>query len=268
MVDKTTALLNNKLAKIKDYPRDFDAEHLHSILEQVHESAKRAPNNQMVTLCGRLSLVLVKTLVGGHDENDGGDDKSDRPSGGPAKAQIQANVDRIISLYASSLADFMTKKSSRLQPVLFLDFIDRFPRTAWGLCDPLLEYSRPAGSVKAYRQVQAYEMLGALVRRGVARAGVSGKMLSKAAPRIADVVAETLKFAVGEGQINTQRIKLVLKFMASAVRVTKKVEEDTSQVSWGFFVVVAELGGGENLCFEFTTELLSPHVRCFADLLY
>ncbi|RUP48889.1 DNA polymerase phi-domain-containing protein [Jimgerdemannia flammicorona] len=221
MVDKTTTLLNSKLAKIKDYPRLFDPVHLHDILEQIHEVAKRAPSNSTVILCSNLSLVLVKTLLGGHDDDD------TKISSSLSKVQVHNSTARIVVLYKSSLADFMSKKSSRLQPSLFLNFITRFPRTAWALADSLVTYAGPTGGVKQYRRAQAYNMLSVLVQRAAAkRSDEFDREFEKTTPDIVEVVKETLAFSVSEGNadgkvLNTLRLKDVLKFAAVMLKMWK-----------------------------------------------
>ncbi|KAF9434258.1 DNA-directed DNA polymerase [Entomortierella beljakovae] len=251
--DKISALLRNKLAKIKDYPRDCDDEHVFEILTQVHELAKKSPDAKFSGLCGDLSLLLVKVLIGGQDDKTAvGETKVEAPtkktraSGKKAtadaeEAKLKAKQDRILALYSASLKEFMTRKNSNLSAKMFLEFIDRFPHLAWHLSGTLLEYTSPKATVKSFRQAMAFTMLSALVKRLANKNTPEFEgLFLETLPLIRNSMVETFEGAfeeVSEGEknsakgLNVARLREILKFAILSARMAKRSEEcDITQI--------------------------------------
>jgi len=256
--DKVSSLLHTKLAKIKDYPRECDDEHVFEILSQVHELAKKSPDAKFSGLCGELSLLLVKVLIGGQDEKTAvGETKVEaapvKKSRGkaaakgastvdPAEAALKAKQDRIIELYTSGLKEFMTRKNSNLSPKMFLEFIDRFPHLAWHLSSTLLEYTSPKTTVKSFRQAMAFNMLSALVKRLANKNTPEFEQLFlETLPLIRNSLIETFEgaFAVeaeAEGEtatpsrgLNVARLREILKFAILSARMAKRSSQDDAK---------------------------------------
>ncbi|KAH8550146.1 DNA polymerase phi-domain-containing protein [Umbelopsis sp. PMI_123] len=219
-VDKTVALLNKRLSKNKEYPKQFDAERVVQILKGVHEFARTSAQKQMLEVCGSLSLYISKAMMGGEDGN------------------IDTAVDQVLSIYSDSLTDYMTKKSSHMQPKFFIDFLNRFPQRSWPLFNKLLAYTDPKETVKSYRQSQAYQMMSVLIQRTVSlKTEECNHEFLRSIPAISDSLIRTFEYALDDKpepaakQVNIQRIKEVLKFAVTAIRLTKNIEKDTKKIS-------------------------------------
>ncbi|KAL1914929.1 uncharacterized protein VTP21DRAFT_7845 [Calcarisporiella thermophila] len=233
--NKANAILN-KLAKAKEYPRQYDEASLFDLLQQLHQIARRGANSAVVSQCSQLSLWVVKVLLFGHDS----DDQVEGLSRSEAK-RIQEARTRVIDIYKESLTDFMTKHQSRLQPAFFLDFVSRYPQTATPLLDLLFTYAKPNGAVKAYRQVQAFHISRSLLEHLVTRqqqqqgGGEVKKMKSMDSilTGVRDAMLETLAFIASHNEddkLNTQRLKDILKFAGTATRFTRKVLVSTDKI--------------------------------------
>ncbi|KAF9364473.1 DNA-directed DNA polymerase [Mortierella sp. NVP85] len=247
--DKISALLRNKLAKIKDYPRECDDEHVFEILAQVHELAKKSPDAKFSGLCGDLSLLLVKVLIGGQDDKTAvgevkvvepvkrtrGSNKAKAAAMDPEEAALKAKQDRVVALYSSSLKEFMTRKNSNLSGKMFLEFIDRFPHLAWHLSDTLLEYTSPKAAIKSFRQTMAFTMLSALVKRLANKKTPEFEPLFlETLPLIRKSLIETFEDALvesaegksaGSKGLNVARLREILKFAVLSARMVKRTED-------------------------------------------
>ncbi|KAF9105234.1 DNA-directed DNA polymerase [Mortierella sp. AM989] len=255
--DKISALLRNKLAKIKDYPRECDDEHVFEILTQVHELAKKSPDAKFSGLCGDLSLLLVKVLIGGQDEKTAvGETKVEVPvkktrgaakgkatGVSPEEAELKAKQDRVVALYSASLKEFMTRKNSNLSAKMFLEFIDRFPHLAWHLSSTLLEYTSPKATVKSFRQAMAFAMLSALVKRLTNKNTPEFEELFLGTlPLIRNSLIETFEGAFVETSeeekgstkgLNVARLREILKFAILSARMVKRSEDRDVTEIWG-----------------------------------
>ncbi|KAG0206968.1 DNA-directed DNA polymerase [Mortierella sp. GBA30] len=261
--DKISALLRNKLAKIKDYPRQVDEDHVFDILAQVHELAKKSPDAKFSGLCGDLSLLLVKVLIGGQDEKTAvGEVKVEAPvkktrgsaakgksNVSPQEAALKAKQDRVVELYSASLKEFMTRKNSNLSAKMFLEFIDRFPHLAWHLSSTLLEYTSPKAAVKSFRQAMAFNMLSALVKRLANKNTPEFEPLFlETLPLIRNSLIETFEGAFvavesteededktnnsGAKGLNVARLREILKFAILSARMVKRAEDRDVTEIW------------------------------------
>ncbi|KAF9202864.1 DNA-directed DNA polymerase [Haplosporangium sp. Z 27] len=257
--DKISALLRNKLAKIKDYPRECDDEHVFEILTQVHELAKKSPDAKFSGLCGDLSLLLVKVLIGGQDDKTAVGEATKvtetssvkKTRGAAAKnklsaeeAELKVKQDRVVALYSASLKEFMTRKNSNLSAKMFLEFIDRFPHLAWHLSSTLLEYTSPKAAVKSFRQAMAFNMLSALVKRLANKNTPEFEELFLGTlPLIRNSLIETFEEALAESEssaeekvsskgLNVARLREILKFAILSARMVKKSEDRKVTEIW------------------------------------
>ncbi|KAF9426046.1 DNA-directed DNA polymerase [Podila epigama] len=246
--DKISALLRNKLAKIKDYPREYDDEHVFEILTQVHELAKKSPDAKFSALCGDLSLLLVKVLIGGQDENTAvGETKAQAPAKATRGSKaakvdpIKAKQDRVVALYSTSLKEFMTRKNSNLSAKMFSEFIERFPHLAWHLSGTLLEYTSPKAAVKSFRQAMAFTLLSTLVKRLANKKTPEFEQLFlETLPLIRNSLIETLEGAfitetVEEGVnsakgLNVGRLREILKFALLSARMAKRSDRNMAEI--------------------------------------
>ncbi|KAG0370575.1 DNA-directed DNA polymerase [Gamsiella multidivaricata] len=253
--DKISALLRNKLAKIKDYPRECDDEHVFEILSQVHELAKKSPDAKFSGLCGDLSLLLVKALNGGQDDKTAvGEVKAETPvkktrgsakskaiAVDPEEAALKAKQDHVVALYSASLKEFMTRKNSNLSAKMFLEFINRFPHLAWHLSSTLLEYTSPKAAVKSFRQAMAFTMLSTLVKRLANKNTPEFEQLFlDTLPLIRNSLVETFEGAFDESTeeqnstkgLNVARLREILKFAILSARMVKRSEDRSVTEIW------------------------------------
>ncbi|KAG0086769.1 DNA-directed DNA polymerase [Podila epicladia] len=249
--DKISALLRSKLAKVKDYPREYDEEHVFDILTQVHELAKKSPDAKFSGLCGDLSLLLVKVLIGGQDEKTAVGETKVEPTPAkktrkgskaaevdPKEAAIKAKQDRVVALYIAGLKEFMTRKNSNLNAKMFSEFIDRFPHLAWHLSSTLLEYTSPKAAVKSFRQAMAFTLLSALVKRLANKKTPEFEQLFlETLPLIRNSLIETLEGAFEvkeEGSsakgLNVARLREILKFALLSARMAKRSDRDMNEI--------------------------------------
>ncbi|KAF9969908.1 DNA-directed DNA polymerase [Actinomortierella ambigua] len=247
--DKINALLRNKLAKIKDYPRECNEEHVFEILTQVHELAKKAPDAKFSSLCGELSLLLVKVLIGGEDSATILVE-SKAPAAGKKKGKskettanaLDANQQRIVSLYIASLQEFMTRKNSNLSAKLFLEFIERFPHLAWHLSATLLDFMSPKAAVKSFRQAKAFDMMAALVKRLANKKNPEFEQLFlNTLPLIQESFQETVERTLAQAQggednesggkaLTVARLREILKFVTTSARMVKNGDRDVQAI--------------------------------------
>ncbi|KAG0206596.1 DNA-directed DNA polymerase [Mortierella sp. NVP41] len=253
--DKISALLRNKLAKIKDYPRDVAEEPVFEILSQVHELAKKSPDAKFSGLCGDLSVLLVKVLIGGQDEKTAvGETKVEIPvkktrgakgktaAMDPEEAALKAKQDRIVALYSDSLKEFMTRKNSNLSAKMFMEFIERFPHLAWHLSSTLLAYTSPKATVKSFRQAMAFNMLSALVKRlSNKKTPEFEELFLSTLPLIRNSLIETFEGAFVESTseeaktakgLNVARLREILKFAILSARMVKRAEDRNVTEIW------------------------------------
>ncbi|KAG0348544.1 DNA-directed DNA polymerase [Podila humilis] len=256
--DKISALLRNKLAKIKDYPRECDDEHVFEILSQVHELAKKSPDAKFSALCGDLSLLLVKVLIGGQDEKTavgetsstmpepavkkGSGAKSAAAAASAKEAALKAKQDRIVALYVDDLKEFMTRKNSNLSAKMFSEFIDRFPHLAWHMSSTLLEYTSPKAAVKSFRQTMAFTLLSGLVKRlANKKTPEFDELFLETLPLIRNSLIETLEGAFVSNEennnknssakgLNVARLREILKFALLSARMAKRSDRDMNEI--------------------------------------
>ncbi|KAG0229067.1 DNA-directed DNA polymerase [Actinomortierella wolfii] len=249
--DKINALLRFKLAKIKDYPRECNEEHVFEILTQVHDLAKKAPDAKFSSLCGELSLLLIKVLIGGEDSGTilveakapTTDKKKGKGKGKDSTNTLDANHQRIVTLYIASLKEFMTRKNSNLSAKMFLEFIDRFPHLAWHLSATLLGFMSPKATAKPFRQAMAFSMMAALVKRLSNKKNPEFEQLFlDTLPLIRESFKETIENALQQSQeenseasnsgkvLTVARLREILKFVTLSARMAKNGQRDVQAI--------------------------------------
>ncbi|KAK9766822.1 DNA-directed DNA polymerase [Basidiobolus ranarum] len=212
--EKATNLLKNKLVKVKDHPKISDTANALETLEAVHQFARKAPNSTMMQLFSHCSLFLVRVIIGNEDKK---------------------STEKVVDIYKASLNDYMTRKSSNLQPAFFLDLLNRYPVIGWGLFKSLIELTKPSVSAKGYREAQAYNMLSTLIRSHIKD---GEDIFTKCLPSLKSTVLSTLEFAVskenqGSKTLNAARLKDVLKFINLVQQASsKKLKDDKFKKAW------------------------------------
>ncbi|ORX88701.1 hypothetical protein K493DRAFT_341123 [Basidiobolus meristosporus CBS 931.73] len=213
--EKATALLKNKLVKVKETPNVSDLANACGILEEIHQFARKAPNSTMMQLFSHCSLFVVRAIIAVED---------------------QKSTEKVVEIYKASLNDYMTKKSSNLQPAFFLDLLNRYPALGWELFESLIELTKPSVSAKGYREAQAYNMLSTLIRSHIKD---GEELFIKSLPNVKSTILSTLEFAVSEENkgsktLNTARLKDILKFTNLVQQTSsKKLKNDQFKKTWG-----------------------------------
>ena len=74
----------------------------------------------------------------------------------------------MVAAYNDALSNWMQRKNSKLQPVLFSELISRYPNLGWKLAPSLLKYTSAARS--SYARCEALRLLTLLLRANAAQA--------------------------------------------------------------------------------------------------
>lgn len=139
MSDKATGLLRSRIAKLKDVPSTIDAEVASTILDELHQRARKARTSDLLATLSQCSLYMVRTLLHAGAE------------------------DSVVRIYRESLMDFASRKASNLKVAFILDFIRHNPVPGWGLREDVLSASTKATNV--YRRCQSFQLLGVLINQ-------------------------------------------------------------------------------------------------------
>lgn len=142
---KASTILRNRICKSKDTPEVADSEVLLEDLKEVHLVARNTNLADLSSLCSAVSLYLVKVSVKG------------------SANELLPQAVQAAQIYEESLEDYMSRKASPFKPAFFIDAFRRFPLLAWTLRNKLIASCQPTGSARAYRQVQALQMLQAMI---------------------------------------------------------------------------------------------------------
>ena len=212
--NKAASILRTRLGKAKLVPSP--ALTTMGILEQIHGMARKAPNADFSGLCSVCSLYIFRVI-------------SSTSASTAEQQQKQA-----LEIYAATLRDYLERKASTLHPPFIVDFIRRFPASAFPLATDILEHLDVEGNVKVYRQVQAYGMLqvfsqqlGAIAKT-VPLSVTMGFLQSFVSTAYALLKAVAAGSAGSEGGSdshgwNAQRLKDVVKVALHLARTSKSV---------------------------------------------
>lgn len=170
LFERTVGLVKNKLCNLHEYPssKDFDIEGVHSQIERLVELAKSASSALMVDYITQGVIYLIRVLRGNEDIKKPSPrrTRSKKEKKQPVEAvKLNSvgclNEERLLTCYRTALTEFMTKKSSHLQPVFFNQLIQRFPNIGWKLATDLPQYMN--NGCNNFRKLKAVEMLKLLL---------------------------------------------------------------------------------------------------------
>ena len=136
--EKATGILRSRIGKLKDCPENDDAIDISLILRDLHSRASHASSADILTTIGQCCCYLVRAL------NRTGANES------------------VQDIYRQSLKDFVTRKTSRLNPAFFQEFIRRCPEAAWESKRSILDTSVSEKAVNTYRKCQVWGLLNLL----------------------------------------------------------------------------------------------------------
>jgi len=167
LFERTLGIFKNKLCMLHEYPSgsDLDVDSVHDQIDHLIELAKFATSALLVTYITQGIIYLIRVLRG-NPELKGPSPRATRAQR-KQKDTIKVaqkvsnggclNEDRLMKSFKTVLVQFMTKKSSHLHPVLFVELIQRFPSLGWNLAIELPQYLNKG--CNNFRKVKAFEML-------------------------------------------------------------------------------------------------------------
>lgn len=218
---RASQILRARLCKAKELPRgDLDVPAMVDELKATHEYVRGTQDARMAELSAAVSQLYTKVLI------------------------RHGHLSEPVCVYEATLHDFLERKSSPVRPSFLLDAIRRLPELGWGLRSSLLDGCRVSKSARAFRQVQAFTMLQAVLQQQQheeTRQATPTQCLAFI-KSVCEVVVETIHVAAaGDGSanssLNAQRLKEVLRFALQAVRITVRVadnEAEAVRTAWSF----------------------------------
>lgn len=216
---RASQILRVRLCKAKELPRgELDVSGMVDELKATHEYVRSAQDVRMAELSAAVSQLYTKVLI------------------------RHGHLSEPVSVYEATLRDFLERKSSPVRPSFLLDAIRRMPELGWGLRESLLDGCRVSKSARAFRQVQSFTMLQAVLQQQqhLETRQATPKACLAFIQSICAVVAETIHIAASDdvgtaSTPNAQRLKEVLRFALQAVRITVRVadnEADAVHMAW------------------------------------
>lgn len=208
--NKTSGILKTRIGKAKDVPITADLALATSVLEEIHQLARKAPTADYSAMCSACSLFVVRTI--------------DASTSCKAKT---GESDAVIDAYRATLEDYMTKKSSTVHPPFIAEFIKRFPTRAFPLVSTLTQYADPATvkKVNVYRQLQSFTLLQLFSQQlsTITKSADESSVIAYVDDSRKAVYATVEQVAMGLGDEgwNTARLKEVVKFGLHLARTSK-----------------------------------------------
>lgn len=197
LANKAAGIIRQRLGKGQLTLAESDMEEAAEVLAEVHALARRAPSAEFSALCAAASAFLSRAA--------------------PAAAA---------KAYAETASDFVSRKHSQVHPAFVADYVKRFPARAIALTSTLL-----APAVNAYRQTQAYGLVGQLMAQLpalVKSSEVSRPEAQKLAQEALDAALGTLAKAGEDDGYKADRCKDVAKFALAAARALKTLDAPRS----------------------------------------
>ncbi|OCH90301.1 hypothetical protein OBBRIDRAFT_887807 [Obba rivulosa] len=205
LADKATGILRSRVGKSKDVPSNIDAEVATEVLKELHSRARKAPSADVISTLGQCSAFLARSLFHAGSEEP------------------------VLDIYRESLADFVTRKASRLNSAFFQEFIRRHPDAAWGLRSDLVELTGKA--VNVYRQCQTFHLLQTLLNQVHPTDARRTEILDFMTTLRRTLLSVMQKACEGEATLNTAQIKELLKLGLQAIRQTKRLTPSSDELA-------------------------------------
>ncbi|KAH7910650.1 DNA polymerase phi-domain-containing protein [Hygrophoropsis aurantiaca] len=204
LTDKATGLLKSRLAKSKDVPVATDVEQVTTILQELHQRARKTRSSDHLSTLSQCSLYICRVLLLSHQE------------------------EALTRTYRDSLVDFISRKASHLNFTFFQDFFRRYPVPAWRLRKDLIDVSVKA--VNTYRQCQAYQLLQTLVNQA-SGPDIQPKEVVSFMPTLRQSLLDVISSAIHDQiTLSPAQLKDLLKLALSAARQTKKLTSKPEEI--------------------------------------
>lgn len=166
LFERTLGIYKNKLCMLHEYPSgsDLNVNIVHDQIDHLIKLAKVATSALLVAYITQGIIYLIRVLRG-NPEIKG---PSPRATRAQRKQKVVKkagggclNEERLMESFKAALTEFMSKKSSHLQPVIFTELIQRFPSLGWNLAIEIPQYINKG--CNNFRKVKAFEMLKLLL---------------------------------------------------------------------------------------------------------
>ncbi|KAH9857639.1 DNA polymerase phi-domain-containing protein [Lenzites betulinus] len=202
--DKATGILRSRIGKSKEVPSSV-SEDASKTLEELHILARKASTPDVLTTLNQCSIYLSRVLLH-HD-----------------------TPEPVLKAYRESLADFVSRKASRLNPAFVGDFVKRYPQAAWTLRDDLVK--APGTALNGFRQAQAFHFVNTLVNQLQALGDRKPEILAFM-PELRQAILDTLSNACSsESSLTAAHAKEILKLALVSVRQTKRFASSVEDAS-------------------------------------
>jgi DNA polymerase phi len=136
VIPKATRVL--RAIVVREPQSGLDREAALAALDKIHKTARSDLSSENAALCDQFSLFLSRFL-------------------------LPESASDVVSAYAATLDDLLTRNGSRVPPALLNNFVKRYPSDAWALRERLLESLSVGSNVRAFRRMQAMTVLNVLL---------------------------------------------------------------------------------------------------------
>ncbi|EKM55908.1 uncharacterized protein PHACADRAFT_256841 [Phanerochaete carnosa HHB-10118-sp] len=205
LAEKATGILRSRIGKSKDVLTEVDVEQAAEVLKEIHLRARKAATGDVLATLGQCSLYVIKCLL--HAKASGA----------------------VLDAYRESLADFATRKTSRLNTAFLQGFVRRHADAAWSLRDDILAAAKDA--VNGYRQLQVFQLVQTLfAQRPAADVDAVEALAFTRALREAMLMALRGACASGSERLTPPQVKELLRLVLAGVRYTRRVASSAEAV--------------------------------------
>ncbi|KAF9815443.1 hypothetical protein IEO21_04614 [Rhodonia placenta] len=206
LADKASGILRSRIGKSKEAPVNLDKERAKEVLEELHSRARKTPSSDVLATFAQCSVYLSRAL---HHEGE---------------------EEAVLAAYRASLADFVTRKASKLNTGFFLEFVRRHADIAWDLRDDLTSIAGKA--VNPYRQCQAFQVLHTLFMSLLVPASRKAEFVAFI-PTLRRTLQDVISGACdASSAYQTPQVKDLFKLALAAIRLSKRVAPEELSKMW------------------------------------
>jgi len=202
--DKAKSVVRARFSKPKDVPHVSDVSKPTELLEALHQRARKANSTETIPFLSLCSLFVAKLLISSHEA-------------------------LVLQTYQASLVDFATRKASALNTSFFLDFIRRYPSSAWSLRSSILECV--AKATNGFRQCHVFEFVQALITAQPPETQGDEILAYMALVSQALVQAASRSCVADKPLLSVAQMKDMLKVGLQLIRYTKKISPESSDLT-------------------------------------
>lgn len=245
LFERTLGIFKNKLCHLHEYPSgsDLNSEQVHLQIERLIELAKTASSALFVNYITQGIVYLIRVLRGTPEIKGPSPlrTRSQRKRRETITQPIDEHIGcldekRIIKYYADALSEFMTKRSSHLQPSLFIEVIQRFPDIGWKIAPSLPQYLNTA--CNNFRKVKACEMLKLLFSKKTKN--IADDLLQISAPLLKQVAQILESIRTDNTSLKARQIHDIVHLIGVFVKEVGKYEELRNKIEFDELKAIVE----------------------------